>query len=145
MSSLLSHFAVTMPKEDECKHSGNEPLSGSDYGLWPQGLSMPLESEGSELFGASTLSIGLGGSSSNSGNTKVTGVRCFFHPTKELAQLRDWFASNKKPSDWALNRYAEQLNSGPVRQQERSVQLTICLIPFFIVKANLRSIITGQR
>lgn len=65
---------------------------------------------------STTISLPASGIMTGTANSDLKSpIRCFFHSTEEVPLLRQWFASNPKPTEQQFNRYADILNQGVTR------------------------------
>lgn len=92
-------------------------LSAIDEFVMSAGPSVSLPPTSISASSLSLISATASSSPAAAAGGLAKNVRCFFHPHKEVPLLRDWFKSNQKPSDYILNRYADILNQGSVRQE----------------------------
>lgn len=87
--------------------------------LWPPTL---LHSDTDDFLAStsascSTVTIASAAPSAANPTAEGAGVRCNFHAKEEVPLLNKWYRSNQRPTESALQRYADILNLGTIRQE----------------------------
>jgi len=124
----------TVNKSDE--KASNEPIASSEeastlsnLSLWPPTLCpLPSLTDTDELLGGSSShassfflppiisdSIKLKCFSGSSSSASTAGVRCYFHPEKEVPLLKDWYQCNQRPTTRLFLHYTDVLNQSAIR------------------------------